>query len=57
MMTLADMAREFGCEAWALAVFADLPSLRDTDEIDAETEAMIREAWAIASDMSESESE
>jgi hypothetical protein len=46
MTTIADLAREFNAQPYEVAAFADLGDVRDSFELDADTEAAIREAWA-----------
>lgn len=47
MTTITDLAREFDAQPYEVAAFADLgPDYTDDMELTAETEQMIREAWA-----------
>lgn len=46
MTTIADLAREFNAQPFEIAAFADLGAVADDFEVDADTEAMIREALA-----------
>jgi hypothetical protein len=48
MTTITDLAREFNTTPYELRAFADdmLDGLADTDEIPADTEAVLREAHA-----------
>lgn len=45
MTTIAELAREFGCEPHEVAAFADLGRVPDDTELGSATEAMIRETW------------
>lgn len=48
MATIASLARELGMQEYALRAFADglLDGLADADEVPAETEQTLREAFA-----------
>lgn len=48
MATIATLAQEFKTEPYVVAAFADLGTMSQQVELDAETEEMIREAWAMA---------
>lgn len=47
MATIASIAAEFGAQPHEVAAFADLGQTPQDAELDAETEDMIREAWAM----------
>lgn len=48
MTTIASLAEEFGAQPYEVAAFADLGTTPQHEELDTDTEAMIREAWALA---------
>lgn len=50
MATITSLAAEFNAQPYEVAAFADLGNMAEDAELDADTEAMIREAWAQTGD-------
>jgi hypothetical protein len=56
MTTIADLAHEFNAQPHEIAAFGDLGNMPQDAELDADTEAAIREAWdSVSAEMTTAE--